>query len=181
MSAYVVSVDHIAYLVQAGLCRVIGTHHSRLRWYWNIDREAGTFETAELAAGDLDQEQRVGQMLWSENVASVRARYPDTPDRLPGPVNCDYRYPYHGLDHHDNFNPVQILKACDCYEYQACEHHYWPKSEAKAYIDALRGRAWRALPGYADAVWGNPPSPAQLRREARERSRVLARVEGGAA
>jgi hypothetical protein len=29
------------------------------------------------------------------------------------------------------FDPVQVLKSCDCYEYQSCEHDGWEDSEAR--------------------------------------------------
>ncbi len=154
MSAYIVDLDHIAYLVQAGTSRVLGMEHVGLSWVWNIDREAGTHDREALRAGDWEQAQRVGQMLWDENVKSVQARYPGDRE-LPGPIGCDYQYPEDTAWFH-NIDPMQVLKACDCYEYQSCEHDRWPTSEAKAYVDALRARAWTSLPGYDDAAWGVP-------------------------
>jgi len=68
--------------------------------------------------------------------------------------DCDYQYGHH---RHDPCapppSPVAVLKACDGYEYQACEHPGWEASEAHAYINALRRRAIHALPGYDEAAW----------------------------
>ncbi len=154
MSAYVVDENHIAYLVQAASCGSIVGQHGHLTWIWNIDREADTYDRETLNRSDHKAEHRVGQLLWDENVTSVSARYPG--DRsLPGPCDSDYQYP-ENPPRHTEFDPVQILQACDCYEYQSCEHDSWPGSEAKAFIDALRKTAWSSLPGYKDGIWGAP-------------------------
>ncbi len=148
MSAYIVDLDHIAYLVQAGTARALGMDHSTLSWVWNIDREAGTYDRETLRCGDLEQNQRVGQMLCDENAKSVAFRYPNH-----AIVALKYS---HSVPPFARFDPVQVIKACDCYEYQSCEHTGWLTSEARAYIDALRSLAWTSLPGYDDAAWGAP-------------------------
>jgi hypothetical protein len=150
MSAYIVDLNHVAYLVQAGTSCALGMARVNLSWTWNIDRKADTNDHAKLSPGDLAQAQRVGQMLWDENVKSVRHRY----GNLLGPCDC-YVYPNH-VPMFDDFDPVQVIKACNCYAYQACEHDGWPESEAKAYTDALRAYACASLPGYEDAAWGAP-------------------------
>lgn len=149
MSAYVVNLDHIAYLVQAGTSCRLGFTRGVLRWHWGLDRRGPVPSSAVLRAGDLEQAQRVGQMLWDENVKSVEYRYPDSAGL------CDCRYP-ETVPRFYTFAPVQVLKACDCYVYQSCEHEGWTVSEAKAYIDALQIHAWQALPGYEEAEWGAP-------------------------
>ena len=155
MSAYVVDRKHIWYLVNAATHRAITQEHfCTLRWFWNVDRDGGTYESAELNVADYRRASEVGQMLWDENVKSVRYRYPDCTDDLPGPIGCDYQYGSH--EHHpwhDCPTPVGVLKACDGYEYQACEHPEWETSEAHAFINALRRRAIHALPGYDEAAW----------------------------
>lgn len=40
MSAYIVNLNHVAYLVQAGESLALGQRHSTLAWTWNIDHEA---------------------------------------------------------------------------------------------------------------------------------------------
>ena len=165
MSAYVVDIDHIAYLVEAGRWR-----NSSLSWVWDVNRQANTYKREQLSYSDDVQNARVGQMLWDENIKSVSHRYPeDTRETLPGPIDCDYVYNTQAQARFfGNLDMCQILSACDCYEYQTCEHDEWPESEAKAYIDALRKRAYSALPGYDKAEWGAP-----LREEvARERLRI---------
>jgi hypothetical protein len=156
MSAYVVDRKHIWFLVDSATHPAIAKGWcGPLSWVWSIDRESGTYERASLAAADYRRASEVGQMLWSENVASVRHRYPDCGDgELPGPIGCNYVYGDHErLPYRACPEPVAVLKACDGYEYQACEHPGWEGSEAHAYIEALRTRAIRALPGYEEAAW----------------------------
>ena len=50
--------------------------------------------------------------------------------------------------------PVEIIKLCDCYDYQSCETRDWETTEAFAICAALRAAAIDSLPGYEDAPWG---------------------------
>lgn len=101
-------------------------------------------------------------MLWRENIASVSARYPnESSATLPGPCNEDFVIrPSNCRNDFGLINPVQVLKSCDCYNYQSCEHEGWMASEAHAFIQALREAAIDALPGYEQAVWGAPRKEA---------------------
>lgn len=132
-------------------------------------------ETFEAKRRELTPEtaDRVGAMLWSENARSVSYRYNgEEYGTLPGPSDFDEmalasyvfvdpaRLPIQerrvmvaeGYKFRTN-DPVAVLKACDGYEYQSCEHPGWRTSEACAFLDALRRKMIRALPGYADADW----------------------------
>lgn len=151
MSAYVVDRDHVRYLVTAATSRRLHPGHSGLCLRW---RHNGTWE--ELHYSTPKREAEVGQMLWDECIASVLHRYSDC-DRseMPGPIGEDFAYSTH-KPWHASIDPVQVLKACDCYEYQSCEHPGWPESSASAFIESLRTAAWQALPGYEDANWGAP-------------------------
>jgi hypothetical protein len=64
------------------------------------------------------------------------------------------------------FEALQVLKACACYAYQSCEHSGWEASEAHAFIQALKDKAVRTLPGYGDAVWGAPDVDARKEKAA---------------
>jgi hypothetical protein len=109
---------------------------------------------------DFEKAADVANMLWRENIASVSARYPnESSATLPGPVGENFTITPNDISTWDCVaSPVQVLKSCDCYEYQSCEHPGWKQSEAKQFIDALRREAWHALPGYDDAEWGSPKS-----------------------
>lgn len=147
MSAYVVSRDHIRFLVAAARSHRIVRQYGM---YWYHDGKSN-----KLDAHDRDQASHIGQMLWDENIKSINARYPDTVgklDNMPGPVDETFIYA-HSADWPREITPVQVLKACNGYEYQACEHDGWKDSEAHAFIEALKNAAVRALPGYEEADW----------------------------
>jgi hypothetical protein len=154
MSAYMVERNHIRYLLDAAMSPCVHGHYDHAhRWFHN-----GTWH--ELGFGDFERAAQVGQMLWDENRKSTHARYPDTIEdfsNAPGPCEESFLYDQHrAASHYEVYDLAQVLKSCDCFEYQACEHDGWKESEAHAFIMALRSAAWHALPGYENAVWGAP-------------------------
>ena len=154
MSAYMVDREHIDFLVHACLAPMVLKHYSAFCWWHNGKRR-------ELSCGATREElAAVGQMLWDENARSVRFRYPDcSDDDLPGPIGESMVYEPSPAQFW-SMPPLEFLvavfKACDCYNYQACETPDWEQSEAFAFIQALRCSCWRSLPGYEDADWGAP-------------------------
>jgi hypothetical protein len=106
----------------------------------------------------------LGQKLWHENHLSVNHRYREQ-TRTP-------RYRLHTTE--ADLDPVAVLKAIACYNYQSCEHNGWDDSEAHTLTDALRaailkrhpelgetvqcwhgpGPRYSALPEYEKAPWG---------------------------
>lgn len=167
MSAYVVDRHHIVYLVEAAMSRTITT--SPPFTWWHGDNPNPDQRHHRLDGDDLDEWERVTNMLWQENIKSVQCRYPDTynnPQDMPGPIDEDFRITQQ--DHRfclwDRFDPVQVLKACNCYRYQSCEHPAWESSEAHAFIQSLKSHAISSLPGYENAEWGAPkPSTNAVR------------------
>lgn len=159
MSAYIVDRKHILYLVNAAMSRAISRH----TFSWYVGGDAGR---RSLPAGDYETAAEVANMLWRENIASVSARYPnESSGMLPGPI--DERFTIDPVDIKPSmfagYEVAQVLKACDCYEYQSCEHEGWKDSESKSFIDSLRSAAWHSLPGYEKAEWGAPPTLAEAR------------------
>lgn len=146
MSAYLVDANHISYLVEAAMSRAISI--GTFRWIWNIDRTAGNMLDGTLNKSDHKRGVEVGQMLLDENNKSVNFRYSE--DKA-GEVFTSAH-----LQRRHNIEPLQVIKACDAFEYQACEHKTWRESQACAFITSLRRAACRALPGYDDAKWGAP-------------------------
>lgn len=164
MSAYVVSKTHIDVLVRAAL------HYGGrdgFRW-WRTD-ENGDYDGwrkldkfADSYAGMRDREHlelvspsRAGQILVSENVASVSYRYPDDDvdaGELPGPTDAYYLGPYVYSDPRYVLTPAEVFKAIDCLDYQSCEHPEWRSSEAYALLRSLREAACGAVDGYSAAV-----------------------------
>jgi hypothetical protein len=143
MSAFVVDKNHIDYLVFAAeIWRVLPRDGSKLM-----------------------SPRELGQMLWDENVRSVEHLYPSTEiQELPG--HCgDAPYLYDvGSSVWITLNPVEVLKACSCYEYQSCEHEGWVTSGARSFIENLQSMAIRKLEGYEDAPWGAPEPSEKVRR-----------------
>ena len=98
-------------------------------------------------------QQAMAEILLAENVRSVQARYPalDNPDAMPGkigeigqPIRYAFTRP---------ISPVQAIKACKCYDYQACEAAGYATSDARLIIEAIQNIAIHSLPGYDDAEW----------------------------
>jgi hypothetical protein len=170
MSAFIVDKNHILYMVQAAMR--LGHGHSQLRWFWSGPDGFLPDMQDSLAVSDYTKAADVANMLWRENIASVSCRYPnESSNTLPGPKKQDFVITpddFHmGL--WSEYTPVRVLKACDCFEYQSCEHDGWKWSEALAFINALRNRAIECLPGYDEADWGAPKTDTERRKELREK------------
>lgn len=165
MSAFIVDQYHIDQLVSTGLRGAEGNirqrHAGPLTWYYGNPTQLGKL--------DSSTADRVGQMLWAENFASVQYRYPtDTPETLPGPIGITPAYAtfYTYTQPRRRLTAVEAFKAIACYEYQSCEHPGWETSEARAFCRALEHAIIRSLPGWDDAAgWGlsvdfdTPPTP----------------------
>lgn len=130
MSAFIVSTDHIDYLVSAALAYGRGGYVNYGDTYISAQNATDT-----------------GAGLIAENTASVQHRYPDRDD-LAMDTATAYRFrPFLHV------TPVQTLKAIQCYEYQACEHPGWESSNANRFCEQLRNAAIDNLPGYSEADW----------------------------
>lgn len=105
---------------------------------------------------DMDE---TGQMLLMENRRSVNHRYGET-ERTAA---------YTFVQPSRILKPVEIIKACDCFSYQACETDDWEKSEAHAIIQAIREKAIHKLAGYDVADWEITDSG----REERSKRKVI--------
>lgn len=147
MSAFVVDRHHIMYLVKAAQSRVLN-YGSDFSWYHNGQRRV---------LSDDDSELRITNILWRENVKSVAARYQEDEDNMPGPIGEPYWITRDDLSMlWLAINPLQVIKACNCYSYQSCEYDGWETSEAKTFIDTLIAREIGRLPGYDELTWGAP-------------------------
>lgn len=154
MSAWIVGKTHIDLLVTAGLTfpgqRIQG---ACLRW-WIPGNNPVDSKTLRHENADT-----VGVMLWAENYRSVMHRYPDAEtdgDGVPGPDGFTGAHvlTYEYLRVPGRIDPVVVLKAMDCYEYQSCEHDGWQNSSARAFCAALQATCIGLLPGYDKAPWG---------------------------
>lgn len=96
-------------------------------------------------------------ILYRQNVRSVSARYSDlTRAELPGPVDDPGHITIRATELNNpafKLAPVALLKLCDCLEYQSCETEDYPKTAARAIVDAIRRAIIPELPGYESAPW----------------------------
>lgn len=136
MSAFVCTPRHIAMLVA----------------YY---RGAGYVEYCDTA--------RAAGTLMSENIRSVRERYPDCKDGdYPGAGGTQQEL----VDETKQLagsvafraeaaakSPVEILKLARSLEYQSCECDDWMTTAAKKLIDNIVSNAVSDLPGYDEADW----------------------------
>jgi hypothetical protein len=147
MSAYIVGHDHIDALLTFALCKSYGR---------------GVVYIANDALIEIidDNASEIGRILLTENERSVRHRYPnDAPGDLPGTIGEDAaNYTFRQFD--QPVSSLAILKACDCFDYQACETDDYKSSVAYAIVDAIRKRAIMRLPGYE-----NSPGWDMVRKE----------------
>ena len=87
-------------------------------------------------------EQQVGNILLAQNVRSYNERYGE---------NVSEAFVWNPFQR--DFEPAEILKACACYDYQACETDDYDATLAHAIVEAIRYAAICALPGYEEAAW----------------------------
>jgi hypothetical protein len=127
MSCFVVSNAHIDALVSV-------TQRNGFSYYYDGDWKGRNNTTAA----------KIGQILLNQNLRSYNSRYRE--DNKP----VSYGYPCQKVF---NYSTVELLKACNCYDYQACETHDYEKTEAKAIITAIKEHLIRELDGYEDADW----------------------------
>jgi hypothetical protein len=123
MSAFVVAPKHIHYLL---------TYANGHRY---LSRDFSTPDALTDAAN----------MLYRVNVEAVNTRYPADPQEY-----ADIGFSFVTDIPAD---PVQVIKACNCYDYQACELPEYETTAAARLIAGIRSAAICDLPGYDDAMW----------------------------
>lgn len=95
-------------------------------------------------------ETKMGRILLAENARSVNARYPDT----DGDATAGIDGYEHQLNLKDVGRPaVELIKLCNCYDYQACETDDYKQTPAARIVQGIRAAAINNLPGYDDAPW----------------------------
>ena len=157
MSAFEVDNTHIDVMICAALQRV--SCGDTLRWYHQTPAdEIPRTLPGEMLPGHEDyaaackrtrrevtseNAETWGATLLAENRASVNHRYDED----------EIEAPYVFTEYAGRINPVAILSALACYEYQSCEHPGWKTSEAHDFCQALTRKMIRMLPGYDAAPW----------------------------
>lgn len=164
MSAYVVDEVHIDALVLAGLV-LQPSSYGPLSWFdrdLEPEEERDGYErgqvwgprSIELAAErrrELTEETagRVGAMLLAENVRSVNHRYAE--EEWEQAYEFDGALLSYQRTRGRDLDPVKVLRAIAGFEYQACEHPGWGRSEACRFLEALRRLCITRLAGYDQA------------------------------
>jgi len=96
----------------------------------------------------LNEAQRAAQILIDENYRSVNHRYREEGEPHKQTFNAKW------LGAFEKFSAVELLKACGCFCYQACETEDFEKSDAFNIVIQVRCRIEDKLPGYEAAPWG---------------------------
>jgi len=127
MSAFIVNEYHISQLIKYGSFR-----DASMCVKGKFDRSINGNEQALMA------------MLVNANFESVNHRYKENTPPMPGEYCPDFDRV---------LSPIQVIKACDCYDYQSCEIESYSTSDAAKTIDSIRGMAISKLQGYEDVEW----------------------------
>ena len=127
MSAFIVNDYHISQLIR------YGSH-----------RDVSMCVNGKFDRHITGNEQLLMGMLVTANYQSVNHRYNENTPPMPGKYEPDYERV---------LSPVQVIKACNCYDYQSCEIDNYETTDAAKCIDAIRSKAINALPGYEEAEW----------------------------
>jgi hypothetical protein len=93
----------------------------------------------------------LGRMLWSENVKSLRSRYPTCRDDYRA---FDNQAAVYAFTEYASIKPGPIGCLADFYDYQVCEHSAWRDSDAFFAIAELRVELVKRPPGARNAPWG---------------------------
>ena len=137
MSAFEVDHTHVDVMVSAALQRI---HGDTLGWYHGEIPETAPGEALPGHEGYFAALQKThrevtrdnagiwGAALVAENRRSVNHRYNED----------EWEEPYEFTEYAGTFDPVKILAAINCYEYQSCEHPEWKASRGAR---LLRGAA----------------------------------------
>lgn len=152
MSAYICNPEHIAELAIFAATTRPGTGPNVSPLYLSRPGvpELDPYNTPSLATFYAD-------ILYQENIRSVRARYPDEHwASLPGPSVKPLHLVVTLADvwpDRTRPSPVELLKMADCLEYQSSETDDYRETLAYEVLDSIRRAAIRALPGYEEADW----------------------------
>lgn len=96
----------------------------------------------------------LGNILKVQNYASVDYRYRDNAEYMADRVVQTGIKPYEYEHYPKYLDNVQVLKLCNCYDYQACETADYENTLACALVDRIRSACIISLPGYDDCEWG---------------------------
>lgn len=138
MSAFIVSDQHInALLTYHARSQFGGTSH-----LWDGE---SWLEINVYSPQGKQNLTKFGQILVDQNYRSVNHRYEST--------DSPHRYKFVQDQNPLHLRPVQILKLCQSFDYQACETDDYKTTIAAQIIDNIKNRAIGELAGYESAEW----------------------------
>jgi hypothetical protein len=132
MSAFLVGHDHIDGLLTFAINAKASYYDPKRETRVNFTRVNAT---------------EIGCILQAENVRSLNCRYGD--DNATEAYTFNPFGEFYSMRHSEVC--LIVLKACDCFDYQACETSDYEESLAWRIVDAIRSAALHALPGYSNA------------------------------
>lgn len=136
-----------AYIVSHNLIDVLLTFASDTKASYYVEATQCRVDITRVNATE------VGRILLTENERSIYSRYTDCSpgsDNRPGTIGEDAQT-YDFKRWPSAISAVSVLKACSCFDYQACETDDYEQTLAHTIIDAIRRSAIRKVPGYDDA------------------------------
>lgn len=109
------------------------------------------FEDKQLSFKSEKDLNTMAQILMDENYRSVNSRYRSQNK----PILVEFKSKYTNKNGR-RITSLEVLKACDCYDYQACETDNYTMTLAHKIIDVIRSNAIGRLAGY-DKIdcWGD--------------------------
>lgn len=116
-------------------CFVVPDFHIDALVSWAADRGACCFFVGMTPVG-------LAAALHDANCTAYRCRYGEA-------VGEEYRFTRRAV----TLSPVQVIKACDCLEYQCSDWPDWSESVAARALARVRDHAISMLPGYEEARW----------------------------
>lgn len=107
---------------------------------WIVDRVHIDCMVTALHPSTQEEGDKLGRLLWIENLRSVTYRYPgDKSNDRPGPNGLGDREIRSYTWTRREVPDLWILAAAHCLSYQSCEHDGWEASEAKQIVDRIEG------------------------------------------
>ena len=116
-------------------CFVVPDFHIDALVSWAADNGAAAFV-------DGLTPSQLARKLFLANALAYRERYGEA-------VPLKYKFTRVTTD----LEPVAVLKACDCLEYQCSDWSDWSASVQDRALARIRDRAIICLPGYRSAAW----------------------------
>ena len=157
MSAFICNPTHIKTLAIFAAQRASCGRNVRPEYLKAIAEKQGIeLNTAAMQSGrETELASLYANILYQENIRSVQTRYGSTDlENLPGLIGKPATLVVTPRElMQAPMDPVKILKACDCLDYQSCETEDYNETLAAHLIFAIRKAAIHNLPGYQNAPW----------------------------